>query len=66
MHKEAEESEAIRLASKKDGGIRQLMSARVTFQRKTLIGSLQMIYWLVKEDGCNYMCELLNIQVSRL
>ena len=72
MHKEAEESEAIRLASKKDGGIRQLMSA---FAKKGLDWSSSDDNWLAKEElphttkfsslkdlavqlGCNYMCEL--------
>ncbi len=50
MHKEAEEMEATRLASKKDGGIRQVMSARVLAQRKAIIGALQMMYWLAKEE----------------
>ena len=46
----AEESEAIRLATKKDGGTRQLMSTRVAWQRKALIGPLRMIYWPAKEE----------------
>ncbi len=73
MHKEAEEMEATRLASKKDGGIRQVMSARVLAQRKA--GALQKMYWLAKEEiphttnfsslkalvvrlGCDYMRDL--------
>ncbi len=50
MHKEAEEMEATRLASKKDGGISQVMSVRVLARRKAIIGAFQMMYWLAKEE----------------
>ena len=44
MHKEAEELEATRLASQKDGGLRQAFSSRVMLQRKALIGALNLMY----------------------
>ena len=50
MHKEAEELETTRLASRKDGGIRQAFSSRITVQRKALIGALKLLYWLAKEE----------------
>ena len=50
MHKEAEELEAARLASQKDGGIRQAFSSRIMIQRKALIGALKLMYWLAKEE----------------
>ena len=50
MHQEAEMLEATKLASQKDGGIRQAFSARVTIQRKALIGALHLMYWLAKEE----------------
>ena len=50
MHKEAEELEAARLASQRNGGIKQAFSARVVVQRKALIGALQLMYWLAKEE----------------
>ena len=50
MHKEAQQLEATRLASERDGGIRQAFSCRVVAQRKALIGAFQLLYWLVKEE----------------
>ena len=50
MHKEAEELEAARLASQKDGGIRQAFSSRIMIQRKALIGALKLMYWLAKQE----------------
>ena len=50
MHREAEERENVRLASQQDGGIRQAFSARVMVNRKALIGALQIMYWLVKQE----------------
>jgi len=50
MHKEAEEMEAARLASQRDGGIRQAFSTRVIVQRKALIGALHLMYWLAKQE----------------
>ena len=50
MHKEAEELEATRLASQKDGGLRQAFSSRVMIQRKALIGALNLMYWLAKQE----------------
>ena len=47
--KEAEELEAARLASQKDGGIRQAFSDLIMIQRKALIGVL-MMYWLAKQE----------------
>ena len=43
MHNAAEELEATRLASQKDGEIRQAFSAHIMIQRKALIGALRMI-----------------------
>ena len=43
MHREAEEQENVRLASQRDGGIRQAFSARVMVNRKALIGTLQIM-----------------------
>ena len=50
MHKEAEELKAARLASQKDGGIRQAFSSRIMVQRKALIGALKLMYWLAKQE----------------
>ena len=50
MHKEAEQRETARQASQRDGGIRQAFSARIMVQRKALIGALQLVYWLAKEE----------------
>ena len=50
MHKEAEELEATRLASQKDGGIRQAFFAQIMVQRKALIGALNLMYWLAKQE----------------
>ena len=50
MHKEEEELEMTRLASRKDGGIRQAFSARNTVKRKALIGALKLMYCLAKEE----------------
>ena len=50
MHKEAEQLEATWLASQRDGGLRQALSARVTVQRKALIGALNLMYWLAKQE----------------
>jgi hypothetical protein len=50
MHREAEMIEAARLGSQRDGGIRQAFSARVIVQRKVLIGALNLMYWLAKEE----------------
>ena len=50
MHKEAEELEATRLVSQRDGGVRQAFSSRVTLQRKALIGALNLMYWLAKQE----------------
>ena len=50
MHQEAEEIEAARLSSQRDGGIRQAFSARIMLQRKALIGALHIMYWLAKEE----------------
>ena len=50
MHKEAAELEAARLASRRNGGIKQAFSACVVVQRNALIGALQLMYWLAKEE----------------
>lgn len=50
MHKDAEQHEAQRLASQRDGGIIQAFSVRVSLNRKALIGALKMMYWLAKEE----------------
>ena len=50
MHKEAQQLEATRLASEKDGRIRQAFSHRVVVQRKALVGALKLLYWLAKEE----------------
>ena len=50
MHCEAQQRECARLASERNGGIRQAFSARVVAHRKALIGALQILYWLVKEE----------------
>ena len=50
MHKEAEELEATRLVLQRDGGLRQAFSSRVTLQRKALIGALNLMYWLAKQE----------------
>ena len=50
MHKEAEELETTRLASRKNGGIRQAFSAHATVQKIALIGALKLMYWLAKEE----------------
>ena len=50
MHQDAEAREAERLASQRDGGITQAFSAHVMINRKALIGALQMMYWLAKEE----------------
>ena len=49
MHKESQQLEAARLASERDGGIRQAFSSRVVVQRKALISALHPLYWLAKE-----------------
>ena len=49
MHKEAQQLEATRLASERDGGIRQAFASRVVVQQKALIGALHLLYWLAKE-----------------
>ena len=38
------------MASQRDGGLRQAFSARVTVQRKALIGALNLMYWLAKQE----------------
>ena len=50
MHQEREELETTRLVSRKDGGIRQAFSARITVQRKALLGALKLTYWLAKQE----------------
>lgn len=50
MHKSAQQLEATRLASERDGGIRQAFCSRVVVQRKALIGALHLLYWLAKEE----------------
>ena len=50
MHLDAEAREAERLASQRDGGIAQAFSARIMINRKALIGALQLMYWLAKEE----------------
>ena len=50
MYQDAEAREAERLASQRDGGITQAFSACVMINRKGLIGALQMMYWLAKEQ----------------
>ena len=50
MHQDAEAREADRLASQSDGGIVQAFSTRVMINRKALLGALQMMYWLAKEE----------------
>ena len=51
MHQDAEACEADRLASQSDGGgIVQAFSARVMMNRKALLGTLQIMYWLAKEE----------------
>lgn len=50
MHKGAEQREAQRLASQRDGGIIQAFSVRVSLNRKALIGALKKMYWLAKEE----------------
>ena len=50
MHQDAEAREAERLALQRNGGIVQAFSARVMINRKALIGALQMMYWLAKEE----------------
>ena len=50
MHKEALEQETTRLASERDGGIRQAFSSEVQLQRKAITGALHLLYWLAKEE----------------
>ena len=50
MHKSAQEQEAIRLASERDGGVRQAFRNRVMIQRKAVIGALHLVYWLAKKE----------------
>ena len=50
MHRRAEEMETTRLASLRDGGIVRAFSARVSVQRKALVGALRIVYWLAKEE----------------
>ena len=50
MHQDAEAHEAERLASQRDSGIVQAFSARIMINRRALIGALQMMYWLAKEE----------------
>ena len=50
MHKEAQELERTRLASMRDGGIRQAFSSCVLVQRKAIIGAFHLLYWLAKEE----------------
>ena len=50
MHSKSQRRECLRLASERNGGIRQAFSARVVVNRKALIGSLQILYWLVREE----------------
>jgi hypothetical protein len=49
-HKEAQKLEATRLASERDGGVRQAFASRVVLQRKALIGAFHLLYWLAKEE----------------
>ena len=53
MHKPAQQLEATRLASERDGGIRQAFSSRVVVQRKALIGALYVLCWLAKEEAAH-------------
>ena len=50
MHKAAQQLEATRLVSERDGGIRQAFSSRVVVQRKALIGAFHLLYWLANEE----------------
>ena len=50
MHREAQELESTRLASERDGGIRQAFSSRVLVHRKAIIGTFHLLYWLAKEE----------------
>ena len=50
MHKDAEQREAQRLASRHDGGIIQAFSVRVSLNRKALVEALKMMYWLAKGE----------------
>ena len=45
--------EATRLASERNGGVRQAFASHVVIQRKALIGALHLLYWLAKEDPHN-------------
>ena len=50
MYQDAEACEVDRLSSQSDGGIVQASSTRVMINRKTLLGALQMMYCLAKEE----------------
>ena len=46
----AVELESCRLASVKDGGIRQAFQLQASLQRKAVKGAMQCLYWLVKSE----------------
>lgn len=51
MHKKAQQLEAARLVSERNGGIRQVFSSRVVVQRQ---GALRLLYWLAKDVAQTY------------
>ena len=67
MHQDAEACEADRLASESDGGIVQAFSARVMMSRKALLGALQIMYWLAKEEIAHTtkFSSLMDLSVQR-
>ena len=50
QHKLAEQLEATRLASQRDGGIPQLLQSQLALQRKAVKGAMQYLYWLVLSE----------------
>ena len=50
MHKDAEQCEAQRLASRRDGGIIQAFSVCMSLNRKALVEALKTMYWLAKGE----------------
>ena len=50
MHKEAVEHEATRLSVERHSGIQQAFQRQISLQRKSLIGTLKIVYCLSKEE----------------
>ena len=54
MHLAAPEKERVAIRAAADGGITQAFERTVTMQRRALSGSLQILYWLAKNEVAHF------------